>query len=169
MHHDQAETWFLARLKPNCAAIAERNLRRQGFATFLPMEKQTRARGGRFVTSSRPLFPGYVFVAFDAARGLWRAVNSTHGIAGLVAFGAAPAPVPAGLVSDLMRRCDGSGNLVPERPLGPGDRVRLTTGPFADLLGRIEKMAPDRRVWVLIGMLGGNARLEVGEEQLRAV
>jgi len=169
MDQNQAETWFLARLKPNCAGIAERNLKQQGFITFLPLEEETRSRNGKFVTSLRPLFPGYIFVAFDVAHGLWRTVNSTHGIAGLVAFGKAPAAVPTELVSELMLRCDGSGKLVPAQCLSPGDRVRLTSGPFAGFLARIEKVAPDQRAWILIEMLGGNVRLAVGAQRLRAV
>ena len=71
--HDRGTSWFLAQLKPNCANIADRNLKRQGFKTFLPMEEETRQRNGKFVTSMQPLFPGYIFVAFDVARGFWRA------------------------------------------------------------------------------------------------
>ncbi|WP_217272103.1 transcription termination/antitermination NusG family protein [Sphingopyxis sp. BSNA05] len=63
------------------------NLRRQGFATFLPTEEQTLQKNGKFITTSRPLFPGYIFVAFDIAHGLWRRVKSTYGIAQLVNFG----------------------------------------------------------------------------------
>ncbi len=66
--HDRGTSWFLAQLKPNCANIADKNLKRQGFKTFLPMEEETSQRGGKFVTAMRPLFPGYIFVAFDAAR-----------------------------------------------------------------------------------------------------
>ena len=109
---DRERHWFLAQLKPNCAHIAERNLGRQGFETFLPMEEETRTRKGKFITASRPMFPGYIFVAFDAARGLWRSVNSTYGITRLVSFGKEPAPVPHGLVHELRTRCDDSGLFV---------------------------------------------------------
>ena len=84
---DRNSGWFLAQIKPNCATIANRNLRRQGFETFLPMEEETRQRSGKFVTTKRPLFPGYIFVAFDANRGHLRSVNSTYGITKLVSFG----------------------------------------------------------------------------------
>ena len=55
--HDRGTSWFLAQLKPNCANIADKNLKRQGFQTFLPMEEETRQRNGKFVTAMRPLFP----------------------------------------------------------------------------------------------------------------
>ena len=90
--HDPSTTWFLAQLKPNCAKIADKNLARQGFRTFMPMEEETRQRNGKFVTANKPLFPGYIFVALDVTRGLWRSVNSTYGITRLVSFGKEPAP-----------------------------------------------------------------------------
>ena len=101
---DKNLTWFLAQLKPNSVRIATANLTRQGFRTFLPMEKITRQFDGRFTAALRPLFPGYIFVSFDASLGLWRKVNSTQGITRLISFGKEPAPVPLDLVNELMMR-----------------------------------------------------------------
>ncbi|WP_323811290.1 transcription termination/antitermination NusG family protein [Yoonia sp. 67-2] len=70
------ENWFLAQCKPNSHAVAERNLTRQGFTTFLPIREETMRVRNRFVTKLRPLFPGYLFVALDVGAGKWRAVNS---------------------------------------------------------------------------------------------
>jgi transcriptional antiterminator RfaH len=167
--HDAGTTWFLAQLKPNSAQIANKNLGRQGFRTFLPMEEETRQRNGKFVTANKPLFPGYIFVALDVTRGLWRSVNSTYGITRLVSFGKEPAPVPLDLVSQLMLRCDASGKLLPPKILRPGDLVALTTGPFANFVAEVEKVAPDRRVWVLMELMGGQTRVAIGADQLRAI
>lgn len=161
--------WFLAQIKPNCATIANRNLQRQGFETFLPMEEETRQRNGKFVTTKRPLFPGYIFVAFDANHGLWRSVNSTYGVTKLVSFGKDPAQVPYELVSQLRQRCDESGALLPPESLTPGDQVTLTKGPFAHFVAEVEKIDPDQRVWVLMDVMGGQTRVAVGADQLRAV
>ncbi|MZR13369.1 transcriptional activator RfaH [Maritimibacter sp. DP07] len=166
---DRDRHWFLAQLKPNCAHIAERNLGRQGFETFLPMEEETRTRKGKFITASRPMFPGYIFVAFDAARGLWRSVNSTYGITRLVSFGKEPAPVPHGLVHELRTRCDDSGLFVADDLPEPGDAVTVTQGPFANFVAKVEKIAPDRRVWVLMELMGAQTRVAVDSAHLRAV
>ncbi len=167
LHHD-GTNWFLAQLKPNCANIAVRNLRRQGFETFLPMEEVTTQRAGKFVSATRPLFPGYIFVAFDIAQGLWRAVNSTYGITRLVSFGPEPAAVPDDLMVQLMQRCDEAGKFLPQTQLNAGDHVTLTDGPFSDFVAEVEKMAPDQRVWVLVDFMGAKTRLAVDQRQLRA-
>jgi transcriptional antiterminator RfaH len=161
--------WFLAQLKPNAAGIAEKNLRRQGFRTFLPREARTRPRNGRFVTTTRPLFPGYIFVGFDAGKGLWRRVNSTHGITKLVSFGTDPAQVPRPLVAQLMARCDAQANLLPPKHLKPGDQVEITKGPFAHFIADVESIAPDRRIWVLMEIMGSQTRVAVTRDHLRAV
>lgn len=166
--HDRGTSWFLAQVKPNCANIAVKNLKRQGFKTFLPQKEETLQRNGKFVTATQPLFPGYIFVAFNVARGLWRTVNSTYGVTRLVSFGKEPAIVPSALVSQLLLRCDPQGKLLPPKPLKPGDQVTLTKGPFANFTAEVEKIAPDRRVYVLMEIMGGQTRVAVAANQLRA-
>lgn len=165
--HDPDTTWFLAQLKPNCAQVAVRNLARQGFETFLPLEEVTRRARSKFVTAAQPMFPGYVFVAFDIAQGGWRAINGTYGITRLVSFGKEPAPVPTQIVRTLMERCDADGNFAASRPLAPGDQVAMPRGPFVDFVGEVEKLAPDARVWVLLDLMGGKMRVSVPAEELR--
>lgn len=167
--HDQGASWFLAQLKPNCSGVAQKNLKRQGFKTFLPLEEETRQRNGKLVTATRPLFPGYIFVAFDVARGHWGAVNSTHGVTKLVSFGKEPAEVPLNLVSQLMLRCDSHGKLLPPKLLKPGDQVLLTKGPFANFAAEVEGVASDRRVWVLMEIMGAQTKVAVKADQLKAV
>ncbi len=162
-------SWFLAQVKPNSHAIAQRNLSRQGFATFLPMQEETSRVRGKFTTRLRPLFPGYVFVALDMARGHSRAVNSTLGLTGLVSFGGRPQSVPEALVQSLRARCDDSGCLQAATQLQAGDHVAVTSGPFAEFVAEVETLSPDQRVWVLLDFMGAQTRISLNAEQLRAV
>jgi transcriptional antiterminator RfaH len=167
MEQDSTTKWFIAQLKPNCARIAERNLTRQGFAIFQPTEEVTQRRAGRFMQVRQPLFPGYVFVPLNPVAGQWRAVNSTYGISRLVRLGGYPAPVPDGLIAELRRRCDPVGRVLPQETLEAGDPVRVTEGPFADLVGRVLAAAPDHRIWVLLDLLGGTIRVSLDPKQLK--
>lgn len=164
-----ALSWFLAQLKPNSYRIAERHLQRQSFRTFLPMQEETRRRHGKFTATLSPLFPGYLFVAFDATAGSWRAINSTLGVSRLVSFGGDPAPVPPRLVPDLMARCDARGKLLPPGSLKPGDTVTLTAGPFTQFVAEIERIAPDQRVWLLLDLMGQTMRMAVQADAVRAL
>ncbi len=167
--HDRGSNWFLAQLKPNSVRIAERSLKRQGFRTFLPVEEFTRRAKSKFVTTERLMFPGYIFVSFDVAKGGWRAINSTNGITRLVSFGKNPAPVPLDIISGLMLRCDAQGKLMLPNLLTPGDHVAITHGPFANFIAEVEKIDPDRRVWVLLDIMGGKTRVAVAAGQVRSV
>lgn len=53
--------------------------------------------------------------------------------------------------------------------LNPGDQVAITHGPFADFVAEVEKIDPDRRVWVLMDLMGSQTRVAVGADQLRAI
>ncbi len=57
--------WFIAQLKPNGGALAQRNLARQGITTFLPQQEITHRTNDKMVTRREAVFPGYIFVGFD--------------------------------------------------------------------------------------------------------
>lgn len=160
-------SWYLVQLKPHGARIAERNLRRQGFQTFLPIEEVTTRRRGTFATTRRPLFPGYLFVALDPKTGQWSSINSTSGVARLVSFGTAPANVPKGLVDSLMSQADADGTLLPQDNLEAGDGVTITRGPFTDFVAQVTALSPDRRVWVLLEVMGRQTHVALTRDHLR--
>jgi transcriptional antiterminator RfaH len=66
-------------------------------------------------------------------------------------------------------RCDTGGKLLPPKLLKSGDQVRMTSGSFADFVATIETIAPNRRVWVLMEIMGGQTRDAVTADQLRTV
>lgn len=160
------QSWYLVQFKPNCHRIAIRNLDRQGFRTFLPLQEITRRRDARFVSELRPLFPGYMFLLLDPDVSPWRKVNSTYGVAKIVSFGEAPAPVPTELVSALFTRCDDDGRLVTSTTLKTGDEVTVVDGPFSDFAGTIETVDAQQRVWLLLEFMGQSARIQVDGSQV---
>lgn len=167
MDNNSEILWFLAQLKPNSLNIARRNLAQQGFQTFMPMQKETKRSQNKFVPQMCPLFPGYLFVAFDVLQGSWRAVNSTYGVTRLVSFGKDPTPVPSDVISQLAQRYDDSGALRVPGSFAPGDQVKVTNGPFTDFLATVESLAPDQRVFVLLDLMGARTRVEIETQQIR--
>lgn len=154
------QTWWLAQVRPNSLKIAERNLVRQGFRVFCPLEMSTRRRGDRFISTTAALFPGYVFVGSDAGAAPARVINSTYGVSRLVSSSdQTPACVPSAIVAGLMARCDENGLIKAADSLAPGDEVRIVSGPFAGFVGSVETLAPQQRVWVLLDLLGGETRV----------
>lgn len=162
--------WYVAQLRPNCLHMAVRGLGRQGFDLFLPKIRSNPKRVAGSVLPWVPLFPGYIFVRFDPSRPAWRAINSTRGVTRLVSFSEkGPRPVPDGLVEALRQRCNENGLLTTADDLGPGDQVRLLTGPFTDWIAEIERISPDRRIWLLLDLMGRKTRVGVRVEDLAKV
>ena len=167
--HDIARDWFLAQYKPNAHKVALRNLQRQGFEVFLPMSSETVRRDELFKTVLKPLFPGYLFVAFDPRGAAWRTINSTYGVTRLVQFNDQPKSVPEDLVEGLKKRCNEAGELqVEPATFLPGEEVRIGHGAFADFVATVEQMTSDRRVWVLLDLLGRSTRVAVKISDLRS-
>lgn len=161
------EHWYLIQFKPNCHHLAQRNLSRQGFKTFLPMQCESRRKTSRFVPELKPLFPGYMFVSANKNVAPWRAINSTFGVSRLVNFGGNPKPLPTKLISVLKLRCDASGVLLPPKTLNEGDSIRMLTGPFANFIARVETIEPKQRVWVLMDFMGQKTRMQVTTDQIQ--
>ena len=157
--------WYLIQFKPNSHRMAERNLHRQGFETFLPMQKITRRKASRFVNNLKPLFPGYMFVSVNSELAPWRSINSTIGVSRLVSFEGKPKPLPLQLISGLMLRCDASGTLLPPKSLSAGDSVEMLTGPFTTFIATVDAIDPEQRIWVLMDFMGQKTRMQVTADQ----
>jgi transcriptional antiterminator RfaH len=161
-----AEDWFLVQFKPNSHKVADRNLKRQGFKTFLPLQLITRRHNDRFVSESRPLFPGYMFIRLEPETSPWRKVNSTYGVSRIVSFRDTPSPVPDGLVAALLARCDSDGRVQSATGMSTGDRVTVIDGPFAEFVGTIETIDAEKRVWLLLDFMGQSTRIQVHPNQI---
>lgn len=161
------KNWFLLQFKPNAHKLAERNLHRQGFETFLPLQEITDRKKTSFIDNLKPLFPGYMFVTFDIQDAPWRKINNTMGVSKLVSFNSYPKPVPIDLVSGLMQRCDVSGKLLPPKRLNKGDEVQFLNGPFANFVTTVEEIDAQQRVWVLMKLMGRSTRISVNIEGLK--
>lgn len=160
-------SWYVAQLKPNAAQIAERNLHRQGFRTFMPLIERDDRRSPGFQRRLRPLFPGYLFVGFDPVATGWRPIGGTRGIARLVVFGSdAPRAVSPALIETL-RCCTGEDGIFRTGlGLSQGDSVVIMTGPFADFCARIQSLDDSGRAWVLLDLLGQETRVQLHRDQL---
>lgn len=160
--------WCAVQLKRNAFRQAETALRRQGLTVFCPKLGRTVRRYGKLLPEVAPLFTGYLFVAVDPARPMWRSIASTQGVSRLIlSTGGQPARVPSTLIAGLQARCDADGLLLPPDTLSPGEQVRIASGAFADLVATVERIDERRRVWVLLEILGGLREVQVDLSELQ--
>lgn len=161
------DNWYLIQFKTNSHRIAERNLNQQGFRTFLPLQDFTITRGSKFLTRTKPLFPGYMFVRIELDATPWHKINSTLGVSRLICYNGVPKGVPTEVVSGLISRCDSSGRLLPPSAIHRGDPVEVQSGALANFIAEVETIDSNRRIWVLLDIMGQIRRVQVTSEQIR--
>ena len=152
--------WFVIQFKPNSHHLAIKNLTRQGFNTFLPLHETTLRKASRFIKSTKPLFPGYMFVSFNRAENKWHKIKNTYGVSRLITFNSSLKSIPSTFVDNLMKRYDSSGKLIPITEMKKGDKVEILEGPFANFIATIEKYESDQRIWVLMDLMGRKAKIQ---------
>ena len=147
------DRWFLVHSKPKSEAKAEFHLRSQGFTTFLPRFLKTVRHARQLKTVKAPLFPRYLFVSLCLESGPWLSICSTVGVSYLVSNrNGRPIPVPIGVVELLLARSNA--DLVQlDLDLVRGQRIRVLSGPFADLVGTLDWLDENGRVRVLLDLM----------------
>jgi transcriptional antiterminator RfaH len=155
--------WFVVYTHPREEHIAEENLARQGYVTYLPRYKKRVSHARKVQEVMASLFPRYLFVAFDPAETGWRTIRSTRGVVDLVRHGNDPTPVSTRLIEDMREREDDAGCVVLGRQveLVKGQRITLKGDAFKghDLI--FETMKDADRVVALLTMLGREFKVEV--------
>ena len=162
-----SKEWFILQFKSNSHHQAAKNLNQQGFETFLPLYDNTSRRLSRFISTSKPLFPGYMFIRFDRAESNWYKINSTYGVSRLVTSNSILKSIPTRFVDSLMKRYDLSGKLIPVEKLKKGDQVKLLKGPFANFVATVETYEDDQRIWVLMDLMGRKSKIQTEAESLQ--
>lgn len=161
-----SEHWYAVCCKPRQEAIAEENLLRQGYHTYLPRTRNSRRRRGQWVDVIEPLFPRYLFIRIDPTLRSTAPVRSTRGAVGLVRFCGQAAVVPGQMIEVIRQRADANSGLHHDnRPLFcTGEAIRLTEGPLADMEGVFIEESGEKRVVVLLELLGKTNRIRVNRD-----
>ena len=162
--------WYAVYTRPHAEATALEHLLRQGYEAYLPRYRTWVSHARRRQLALRPLFPRYLFAGLDRATTRWRPILSTAGISGVVRAGDEPAPVPPDVVAAI-RAGEAAGRfdrVAPQRSLRLGELVRVTTGAFEDMVGRLVELRDQDRVVVLLELLGRGVRAQLRAEAVEA-
>jgi transcriptional antiterminator RfaH len=96
-----------------------------------------------------------MFVILNLGRDRWRSINGTFHVASLLMAGETPEPVPFGVVEQLLDYADDQGFIRFDHNLREGQSVRVTSGPFVNAIGCLERLDASGRVRVLLDIMGG--------------
>ena len=80
-----------------------------------------------------------------------------------------PKYLPISLMTALMRRFSDMNLSQSQQAIQQNDTVRVLHGPFAEFLACIEKVDGQKRVWLLIDLLGRQTRIAADPQTLAKV
>lgn len=156
------ESWYVARTKPRQEAVANDNLKRQGFATYLPKMKVLKRIRRQQVLRMEPMFPQYLFFRPAHEQHSIAPVRSTIGVLNVVRFGHQPALLSAeklDAISGIEARQNES-SIEDLSAILPGTRVVVVDGPLAGMEGLVSAVSA-KRVEVLMHLLGSDTRVNL--------
>jgi transcription antitermination factor NusG len=161
------EAWYVIRTHPRQELRAERNLQSGGIEVFLPRIAGRRSSRARREIEPAALFPQYLFARFVSETRL-HDVLFTRGVQAPLRVGASLAIVDDAIVAFLRSRVREDGLIRVGEPLQPGERVIIEEGPFARLIGIVERLVSEReRVIVLLASVRTPLRLDLGAQAVR--
>ncbi len=165
MHYtDQTsnKSWYLIYTKPRQEKLAQENLERQGYMTYLPLIRKKRKRRGKRITVIEAFFPRYLFISLNTTTDNWAPIRSTLGVANIVRFAQYPTVVSDSLISLLMSREDPDTGLYDEDfSYKSGDSIRITDGTLAGYEGFFKARSGEERVIVLLNVMGNQSAVKV--------
>ena len=161
-------SWYLVHTKPRQENLAQENLERQGYETYLPRIYQTRRRNGRHVKTIEAFFPRYLFIHLDSETDNWAPIRSTIGVSKMIRFDGIPAMVPEQLIEALKGNDDEDGiQRFNQKNLIRGDKVTIIDGPLAGYQGIYQHQKTSERVAVLVDLVGKNTLLNISVHDLQ--
>ncbi len=162
--------WYVIYTRTGMERLAQGHLERQGFGVYLPHRLKQRRHARRVDTIKVPLFPRYIFVAFDISADRWQGINGTHGVSYLVGVGEHPSAAPVGVVEAIREREDAEGlvNIADPDRFAPGEVVEITQGALADQVGIFKCSNDSQRVTLLLGLLGRETEIQLPAAAIRA-
>ncbi len=155
--------WYAIYTQPRNETRAVDHLVRQGFDTYFPRYLKRRNHARRLDMVPAPLFPRYLFIAFDAQASGWRVILSTRGVVDLVRNGHDPVPIPSAIIDEIRHREDEHGFVVVARhlKLDRGSPIKIESGAFSACEAIFEAQRDEDRVIVLLSILGRKVITEI--------
>ncbi len=164
------KSWYLVYTKPKKEKVAQENLERQGYTTYLPLIQKSRKRNGRRITSIEAFFPRYLFISLNRTTDNWSLIRSTIGVANLVRFTQYPATVSDELITLLKQQENPDTGLHEEDyQFAVGDHVRIASGAMTGYEGVFKARSGEERVLILLDVMGNQSQVKVDIDDLEKI
>ena len=127
------------------------------FRIVVAEETQIEVKNEKSKEVVKNIFPGYLFVEMIMTDEAWYVVINTPGVTGFIGSsggGAKPFPVKQDEIEKILRRIGQSDKSI-EVDFAVGDSVKILSGPFSGMEGKVESMNDQTQVATVLIILFG--------------
>ncbi|MFW6143829.1 MAG: transcription termination/antitermination protein NusG [Patescibacteria group bacterium] len=133
---------------------------------LIPTQKKVVVNNGEKEEVDERIFPGYVLLNMELGDDTWAAIRNTAGVTGFVGAGDSPTPLDPNEVQGIKEFSKLSAPKF-EAEFHKGDGIKITDGPFADFVGKVEEVDNEKgRVRVSLSIFGRETPVDLDFTQV---
>ena len=137
------------------------------FRIEVPQKTVTKMKDGKKTDREEKIFPGYVLVEMIMDDDSWYVVRHTAGVTKFVGSAKKPIPAKESEIKKIIHRSTTQTQKI-EMDVKVGEKVRITAGPFADFVGDITEVYPDKaKLRAMVSIFGRETPVELEYKQIQ--
>ena len=137
------------------------------FRVEVPQKTVTQIKGGRKLEKEEKIFPGYVLVEMIMDEDSWYVVRHTAGVTKFVGSAKKPIPAKDSEIKKIIHRSTATTQKI-EMDVKVGEKVRIISGPFAEFVGDITEVYPDKaKLRAMVSIFGRETPVELEYKQIQ--
>ena len=139
------------------------------FRVEVPQKTITKVKDGKKQDREEKIFPGYVLVEMIMDDDSWYVVRHTAGVTKFVGTAKKPIPAKDSEIKKIIHRGQQTTAKI-ELDVKVGDKVRIISGPFAEFIGDITEVYPDKsKLRAMVSIFGRETPVELEYKQIQKV
>lgn len=143
------------------------NMGEKIFRVEVPQKTVTQIKGGKKQERDEKIFPGYVLVEMIMDEDSWYVVRHTAGVTKFVGSAKKPIPAKESEIKKIIHRAASTTQKI-ELDVKAGDKVRIISGPFAEFVGDITEVYPDKaKLRANVSIFGRETPVELEYKQIQ--
>lgn len=140
------------------------------FRVLVPVEEETEIKNGQKKSAIKKVFPGYVLTEMVMTDDSWYVVRNTPGVTGFVGStgaGSKPTALLPDEIDGILRQMGMKEQKKFDVDFELKEKVKVKEGPFADFVGTIEEIDPEKqKLKVHVNMFGRETPVELEFDQI---
>lgn len=144
------------------------NMGEKIFRVEVPQKTITQVKAGKKTEKDEKVFPGYVLVEMIMDEDSWYVVRHTAGVTRFVGSAKKPIPARDSEIKKVLGRATTDAPQRIELDVKAGDKVRIISGPFAEFVGDITEVYPDKaKLRANVSIFGRETPVELEYKQIQ--